>query len=1036
MSLFKVFALFVILLSITHSGKAIASQPKGSSPPVQYIQPNDLTPGTFAGRSVSLDVTTAVISAQGRNNGQGGAYVYIHSETAPNWTHQATLIPSDSMPGDNAGIGENSVAMSINTAAIGNPLHQSGQGSVAIFLRSGVNWTEQRVIAGPGGNIKFFGQAVALDTNIIAIGAQNTSTNQGVVYIYTRSTGIWTLTTTLTPTDPMNGDLFGTALAIRNTRVVVGAPGNTNGRGAFYVFERISGVWNQTARVGASDGVFGDNFGYSISIDGATIVSGAPNRTNSGASAGAAYVYVLSGGWVQQARFDGGNLPGSKFGYSVTISVDWAIVAQPFNDATGAKVFVYQRSGSVWSYFTTLTQNVSNQVIRPALFGVLMMVGLPNASLGAGEITSYQFFTPSWVAQTTVIGQDAMSGSKFGGVTTVNGNLAAWGAPGSNFGQGAVYVYSFNGSSWALQQKIISNDPQNYNNFGASVVMSRGELLAIGETGRDGTGTVAIYTLVGSVWTFVARVKGNDLSPNDEFGTSLALYGGDLVNDDVLVAGTQHQNSFRGAAYVFKNASGTWTQTQKLTASDAAPNMYFSSGTQGIDINSEFIVIGAPGRNSSAGAVYTFRNNSGIYTQESILVPASATAGARYGASVTINLPVSSLLMASDSSTVGNTVWFENIVATSTWFESQTISFGDSVLARGVGSVSIDGNRMIMTRNDPTNGGLFGYYNPVVWFGQTRFDPAPRFTFEQSALSGTTITTGNRDYGDSRGIGVVFNFVQTGARPDSVGIYDPGTGTFALDNDKLDGDPDITFTFGPAGCQCFPVMGDWNSDGIDTVALYYQASGVFQLRNSNTTGNPDAALVLGNPNDQPIAGHWTADMTTDGLGVFRPSNGILYLKKTLTTGFADYFAILGNPGDIGVAGDWDGDGLDTVGVFRPFNSTFYISNNTAPSGIVYGDATIAMGVSTDLPVTGDWGGVGRSGIGIYRPGTQVFHLKNVAVPGSVDRSTYFQNSGTIPVSGRWYAPIQSPPPNRSYSRVPGIIVDGTFTSITPNGNAD
>jgi hypothetical protein len=120
-------------------------------------------------------------------------------------------------------------------------------------------------------------------------------------------------------------------------------------------------------------------------------------------------------------------------------------------------------------------------------------------------------------------------------------------------------------------------------------------------------------------------------------------------------------------------------------------------------------------------------------------------------------------------------------------------------------------------------------------------------------------------------------------------------------------------------------------------------TGQFKLRNANTLGAPDIILTLGNPGDQPIAGHWAATMSGDGVGVFRPSNGILYLKKELTTGFADNFAIMGNPSDIGVAGDWDGNGLDSPGVYRPSGSTFYLSNNSSPSGIVFGDLSLGLG---------------------------------------------------------------------------------------------
>src|SRR5436309_15406582 len=55
---------------------------------------------------------------------------------------------------------------------------------------------------------------------------------------------------------------------------------------------------------------------------------------------------------------------------------------------------------------------------------------------------------------------------------------------------------------------------------------------------------------------------------------------------------------------------------------------------------------------------------------------------------------------------------------------------------------------------------------------------------------------------------------------------------------------------------------------------------------------------------------------TDVTGVFRPSNGALYLKATNLSGFADAFLTYGLPGDYPITGDWNGDGVDTVGIYR------------------------------------------------------------------------------------------------------------------------
>ncbi len=209
----------------------------------------------------------------------------------------------------------------------------------------------------------------------------------------------------------------------------------------------------------------------------------------------------------------------------------------------------------------------------------------------------------------------------------------------------------------------------------------------------------------------------------------------------------------------------------------------------------------------------------------------------------------------------------------------------------------------------------------------------------------------------------------------TVGVYRPNTtnntGVFLLRNSLTTGAEDLTipYNFGNAASN-YPIMGDWNGDGVDKVGVYDSSTGIFYLSNSNVPGiaNADFVFVLGNPADTPISGYWLANAPYEGVGVFRPSNGILYLKNELATGYADNFAILGNPSDVGIAGDWDGNGQDSPGVYRPMNNTWYLSNNSAPSGITYSDLTWQLDSVYSAPVTGDWVGLGRNYGGMNNSG--------------------------------------------------------------------
>jgi hypothetical protein len=269
---------------------------------------------------------------------------------------------------------------------------------------------------------------------------------------------------------------------------------------------------------------------------------------------------------------------------------------------------------------------------------------------------------------------------------------------------------------------------------------------------------------------------------------------------------------------------------------------------------------------------------------------------------------------------------------------------------------------------------------------------------------------------------------------ETVGIYRTATNTFFLRNANSAGAPSATFVFGGLA-NLYPVAGDWDGNGLDGVGVYDTATGGFSLRNALTTGGADYSLILGNPNDTPIAGKWDATMTGDGVGVYRNSNGILYLKKTLTTGFADYFAVLGNAGDKGIAGDWDGNGLDSPGVYRGSNATFYMTN-LVPQGTVFGDYAVVYGGGTELPLAGDWTGINHAGVGLFRGSDGHFLLRNNLTNGGADFAFSFGANGDRPVAGKWFASVAPPPQNAGLL---GVIIDnanGNGSNAGDNGSAD
>ena len=85
--------------------------------------------------------------------------------------------------------------------------------------------------------------------------------------------------------------------------------------------------WIEEQKLLSSDGLEGDYFGYSVSISGNYAIVGAPNDDN-GVISGSAYIYYYNGSnWIEQQKLiPSDNTYGVKFGNSVSISDNYAAI--------------------------------------------------------------------------------------------------------------------------------------------------------------------------------------------------------------------------------------------------------------------------------------------------------------------------------------------------------------------------------------------------------------------------------------------------------------------------------------------------------------------------------------------------------------------------------------------------------------------------------------------------------------------------------------------------------------------------------------
>ncbi|HSS21648.1 MAG TPA: PQQ-binding-like beta-propeller repeat protein [Pyrinomonadaceae bacterium] len=310
------------------------------------------------GYSVATNGDTVVVGATGNSN-TGAAYVFERNQGgAENWGQVKKLTASDAAGNDQFG---RSVAIDVDTVVVGAWLKNSNTGAAYIFKRNqggAENWGQvKKLTASDAAGNDLFGSSVSINADTMVVGAfgkvpGSNYISTGAAYIFERNQGgteNWGQVQKLTSDTVSNYAYFGYSVAINGDTVVVGAYGKTPG--VAYIFERNQGGaenWGQVKSLIASDAVGGDQFGISVAINNNTLAVGA-NHGNR-ATSGAVYIFernqngVESWGQTQELTADDAALQ-DEFGISVAIDGDSLVVgAWALNLQTGGAAYIFERN--------------------------------------------------------------------------------------------------------------------------------------------------------------------------------------------------------------------------------------------------------------------------------------------------------------------------------------------------------------------------------------------------------------------------------------------------------------------------------------------------------------------------------------------------------------------------------------------------------------------------------------------------------------------------------------------------------------------
>jgi len=365
----------------------------------------------------------------------------------------------------------------------------------------------------------------------------------------------------------------------------------------------------------------GRRFGHSVALsaDGNTALVADDTGSDSGTSAnGAAYVFVKNGAsWSQQQKLIAADKSAADyFGFSVALSADGntALIGTPYSDNSGiidsGAAYLFVRSGNSWSQQQKLiaadktANDEFGHSVALSAEGTTALIGAyhkSDAMTWNGAAYMFVRSGANWSQQQKLTTADRASYDLFGYsvALSADGNTALIGArektASGSLSNGAAYAFIKNGTSWSQQQKFLATDKAQFDHFGESVALSAdGNTALIGAenadiNGTNDSGAAYVFVRSGTSWSQQQKLFASDKVSSDHFGRSVALSG----DGSTAVIGLNPVFT-EGAAYVFVRAGSNWAERQRLAAAAQGSRVDFGYSVA-LSPDANIFLIGADG---------------------------------------------------------------------------------------------------------------------------------------------------------------------------------------------------------------------------------------------------------------------------------------------------------------------------------------------------------------------------------------------------------------------------------------------------------
>ena len=418
--------------------------------------------------------------------------------------------------------GEDSGATGVNGDADDESLSNSG--AVYVFRRTETGWIQEAYLkaSNPGTGPELgdsFGRSLALREDTLIVGARgedssatgvdgnqadDSAEDSGAAYVFRRKGNSWVQEAYLKASNTEAFDGFGSAVAVGDDVVAVGAPGEDSSApgvnadesdnsmrdsGAVYIFRRDVDLWRQEAYVKASNpggsedflSYVGDKFGDSLALWDDTLAVGADTESSAATGvngdqdnddarfSGAVYVFRRQDAlWAQEAYIKASNTDsGDQFGFCVSLWEDTLAVGTPWEESRAAGVNGDQDDDTLY---------------------------------GAGAVYMFRRSATSWAQEAYIKASSTGAWDRFGASIALRGQTLAVGAPGESssasgvdgeqddnlaWGSGAAYLFHRSGDTWVQGAYFKASNPDGAledefsgDFFGQGIALSRDSLVA------------------------------------------------------------------------------------------------------------------------------------------------------------------------------------------------------------------------------------------------------------------------------------------------------------------------------------------------------------------------------------------------------------------------------------------------------------------------------------------------------------------------------------------------------------------------------